>query len=442
MRHHSGHLIAFTAALGLLCAFPAHAQLPPGPATITINGTQIINGTNGLCLYDNNGKVGEQACGSSSAITALTGDVTATGPGSVPATLASIISAGGPTGSATVAPIITYDAKGRLTAVSSATITPAISNITGLGTNCATWLATPSSANLAACLTDETGTGLVPFSDSPTFTTLVTVSNGRLLMNGSQTVAAGPAGILQIDTTITNNANSIAAIRVAPTLNGSGNVAQGMIVNPLVQPSTSIGVARGLQLQVSAAPGAGITITDVFGIYATGVTGSAGGTITNHTIFIVDSPIYGTTKPTTAYGLRINNQGSASITTSYAQFIAVQSGSTNNYALWYDAASPTIIQASGCVSVGVNTDCGAGALLTNAGVRASTTLQVGSATAFTLATGELGGAKISASGTAPGAGSAKMAWVAGTNAGSCKLISYAGTSTTPVTIVDNVGSGC
>lgn len=171
--------IAF-AAVGLLCAFPAHAQLPPGPATITINGTQIINGTNGLCLYDNNGKVGEQACGSSSAITALTGDVTATGPGSVPATLASIISAGGPTGSATVAPIITYDAKGRLTAVSSATITPAISNITGLGTNCATWLATPSSANLAACLTDETGTAgslvfnLSPALITPTFTTSFT----------------------------------------------------------------------------------------------------------------------------------------------------------------------------------------------------------------------------------------------------------------------------
>lgn len=54
-----------------------------------------------------------------------TGNVTGTG------TLASVITAGGPTGSATVAPIVTYDAKGRLTAVSSATITPAASSITG-----------------------------------------------------------------------------------------------------------------------------------------------------------------------------------------------------------------------------------------------------------------------------------------------------------------------
>lgn len=40
-------------------------------------------------------------------------------------TLASVISAGGPTGSSSVVPVITYDAKGRLTAVTTATVTPA-----------------------------------------------------------------------------------------------------------------------------------------------------------------------------------------------------------------------------------------------------------------------------------------------------------------------------
>lgn len=72
--------------------------------------------------------------GDGSAITALTGDVTATGPGSVAATLASVITAGGPIGSATVTPVITYDAKGRLTTVSSATIAPPFSAITGAAT--------------------------------------------------------------------------------------------------------------------------------------------------------------------------------------------------------------------------------------------------------------------------------------------------------------------
>ena len=41
--------------------------------------------------------------------------------------------------------------------------------ITSFGTGVATFLETPSSANLAAAITDETGTGALVFADSPTF---------------------------------------------------------------------------------------------------------------------------------------------------------------------------------------------------------------------------------------------------------------------------------
>lgn len=44
-------------------------------------------------------------------------------------------------------------------------------------------------------------------------------------------------------------------------------------------------------------------------------------------------------------------------------------------------------------------------------------------------------------GAAPGAGIALIQAVAGTNPGTCKIIIYAGTSSTPITIVDNIGSG-
>lgn len=67
--------------------------------------------------------------------------------------------------------------------------------------------------------------------------------------------------------------------------------------------------------------------------------------------------------------------------------------------------------------------------------------QVGSNTALTLVAGEIGLAKIAASGSAPGAAGGKFELVCGTGAGSAKLVAYAGTSTTPVTIVDNIGSG-
>lgn len=63
------------------------------------------------------------------------------------------------------------------------------------------------------------------------------------------------------------------------------------------------------------------------------------------------------------------------------------------------------------------------------------------ASTLTLVDGELGLPKIGASGSAPGAGGLKFEAVCGTNAGSAKLIAYAGTSTTPVTILDNIGSG-
>ena len=47
------------------------------------------------------------------------GDLTGTYPNP---TLAAVITAGGPTGSSTIVPVITYDAKGRLTAVTTASI--------------------------------------------------------------------------------------------------------------------------------------------------------------------------------------------------------------------------------------------------------------------------------------------------------------------------------
>ena len=65
---------------------------------------------------------------------------------------------------------------GALGTPSSGTLTnctglPISTGVSGLGTNVATFLATPSSANLAAALTDETGTGANVFATSPTLVT-------------------------------------------------------------------------------------------------------------------------------------------------------------------------------------------------------------------------------------------------------------------------------
>lgn len=57
---------------------------------------------------------------------------------------------------------------GTSNTITNIAITSAVS---GLGTNVATFLATPSSANLASAITDETGTGALVFSSSPSLTT-------------------------------------------------------------------------------------------------------------------------------------------------------------------------------------------------------------------------------------------------------------------------------
>jgi len=81
------------------------------------------------------------------------------------------------------APVLGTPASGTLT---NATGLPVTSGISGLGSGVATFLATPSSANLASALTDETGTGANVFAGSPTLTGTVAAVN----INASGTVTS------------------------------------------------------------------------------------------------------------------------------------------------------------------------------------------------------------------------------------------------------------
>jgi hypothetical protein len=69
-------------------------------------------------------------------------------------------------------PVLGTPSSGTLT---NCTGLPVATGISGLGTGIATFLATPSSANLASAITDETGTaGSLVFSAGPTFTGTLT----------------------------------------------------------------------------------------------------------------------------------------------------------------------------------------------------------------------------------------------------------------------------
>ena len=67
-----------------------------------------------------------------------------------------------------VTPILGTPTSGTLT---SCTGLPITTGVSGLGSNVATFLATPSSANLISAVTDETGTGSLVFANTPTLIT-------------------------------------------------------------------------------------------------------------------------------------------------------------------------------------------------------------------------------------------------------------------------------